>query len=414
VLKTGARGASSGRGHDRFRALLVTSEMALSATLIVGAALLVRTVINLQQADLGFEPKNLYWAPVSLPSRGFEAEATRRAFFTEFAARLRAAPHVRAVSIASVPPGSRAFSVGRFEVEGETPAATPAAASAAASAGAASFTDVNAIDQNFFETMHIPLIEGTLFTDTSSAAGQVIVNAAFARSHWGPGAALGKRVRVADETGGQWLTIVGVAADAQTTGAGLVSTAPFLYTPLGAPSTHEALMIRTDAPVDLAATIRAITKSINQAVPAPQVQSVEDYVQRSIARPRFTMALLTAFTVLALILAAVGLYGVMAYSVAQRTREFGIRMALGAPAARIARSVVQRGVGLAVVGTAIGLCGAYWATRLVATLLYGVAPLDVTSFVVGAVVLLATAILACIVPARRALAVDPVTAIRAE
>jgi predicted permease len=406
TLKAGARGTSSGRGHDRFRAILVTTEMALSATLVVGAALLVRTVINLQHADLGFDPHDLYWVAVSLPKRDFDTDASRRAFFTDFSARMRRAPHVRALTLATVPPGSRAFSVGRFEIEGEAPATR---------GEGMSFTDVNAVDEHFFTTMGIPLVEGTVFTDTSTAAAQVIVNASFARAHWAPGQAVGQRVRVADATEDRpWSTIVGVASDAQTTGAGLVSTAPFLYTPLRGAPPRQSLMIRTDAPVDMAATVRATTKAISPSLPAPEVQSVDDYVRRSIARPRFTMTLLTAFTMLALIMAAVGLYGVMAYSVAERTREFGIRMALGAPSARIARGVELRGVALAVGGAAVGLTGAYWSTRLIASSLYGVAPLDVPSFAVGAGVLVATAVIACIVPARRALAVDPMTAIRAE
>ena len=173
-------------------------------------------------------------------------------------------------------------------------------------------------------------------------------------------------------------------------------------------------MVRTDGSVDLAPAIRRLVKAIDRQVPAPKVESVETYMSRSIARPRFTMVLLTVFTLLALLLAAVGLYGVMSYSVAQRTREIGIRIALGATHRRIANSVVRRGVALALVGVVVGLGAAYWGTRLVATMLYGVAPLDAASFATGAMVLIVTAIAACIVPTRRALAVDPIRAIRAE
>jgi ABC-type antimicrobial peptide transport system permease subunit len=173
-------------------------------------------------------------------------------------------------------------------------------------------------------------------------------------------------------------------------------------------------MIRTDAPVDLAATVRTLTKSISPTVPAPKVESVEAFVARTIAKPRFTMSLLTTFTLLGLILAAVGLYGVMAYSVAQRTREIGIRMALGATQQTIANSVVRRGVTLALLGAVVGLIGAFYGTRLIATLLYGVAPLDLVSFATGAAVLIVTAVAACVVPTRRALAVDPIRAIRAD
>jgi putative ABC transport system permease protein len=166
--------------------------------------------------------------------------------------------------------------------------------------------------------------------------------------------------------------------------------------------------------MDLAGVARALVKSIDPQQTPPEIESTEAVVGRSISGPRFTMLLLTLFTVLALILAAVGLYGVMAYSVAQRTREIGIRVALGATQGRIAKSVVVRGVVLAAVGAAVGLGGAYWGTRLIAKMLYGVAPLDAASFATGAGVLVLTAAVACVVPTRRALAVDPIRAIRAD
>ena len=407
TLKAGALSASHGRGQGRFRSVLVVSEMALTATLIIGATLLVRTVMNLQRANLGFEPKHLYWVTLSLPEKQFTTPASRVAFYNELTARLRAVPHVRELAMTAVPVGSRSFSVGNFEVQGEAPTA---------SSSGTSFIDVNQIDANYLKTMRIPLLEGTFFTDTSDAANQVIINAAFARAHWGPGGALGKRVRVAfkgDPTA-PWSTIVGVAGDAQTTGADISSTAPYLYSPLTTPGRQTTIMVRTDATVDLAATLRQLTKSINSRVPSPKVQSVEGYVARTIAKPRFTMTLLSTFTLLGLILAAVGLYGVMAYSVAQRTREIGIRMALGATQQRIANSVVRRGVLLALAGAAIGLVTAFYGTRLMSQLLYGVAPLDFVSFATGAVVLLLTAVVACVVPTRRALAVDPIRAIRAD
>jgi putative ABC transport system permease protein len=240
------------------------------------------------------------------------------------------------------------------------------------------------------------------------------VNAAFAHKRWAPGGALGKRVRVAYQGQGAWKTIVGVAEDASTMGPGSISTAPFLYRPLSAPGLQTTILLRADNVDDLAGTVRRISKSLDPLLAAPKVEGVEHVVDAAVAGPRFTMLLLTAFTVLALVLAAVGLYGVMAYSVAQRTREIGIRMALGATQSVIARSVVTRGVALAAVGAVLGLGGAYWGTRLIEKMLYGVNKLDAASFAAGAAVLLLTAILACVVPTRRALGVDPIRAIRAD
>jgi len=405
VLKAGALSTSHSRGQGMLRSALVVSEMALTAALVIGATLLVRTVVNLQRANLGFEPKNLYWVSISLPEKPFATAASRAAFYNEFVARFRTTPHVRELAFTSNPPGTRSFAVGTFEIQGEAPTST---------GSGTSFVDNNNIDENYLKTMRIPIVEGTFFTDTSRAANQVLVNAGFAHSHWPPGGSLGKRVRVAYRGEGDWSTIVGVAADAQTTGAGIISTAPYLYSPIRTPARQTTIMVRTDATVDLAGPVRTLVKSIDPSVRTPKVESTEAFIERTIAKPRFTMSLLTTFTLLGLTLAAVGLYGVMAYSVAQRTREIGIRMALGASQRTIANSVLRRGVMLAGLGAAIGLAGAFYGTRLIATLLYGVAPIDAVSFATGAIVLIVTAVVACVVPTRRALAVDPIRAIRAD
>jgi len=404
-LKAGSLSTSSSRGHDRLRSVLVISEMALSATLIVGATLLVRTVVNMQRTDLGFEPKGLYAIRLSFPESRYKEAASRAAFATELKARLRTTRGVKELAFAGTPPGSRNFSVGTFEIDG---------AQAAAKEGGSSFTDVNVIERDFFKLMGIRLVEGTMFTDTSEAANQVIVNAGFARAHWPAGGAIGRRVRIAYQGHGTWMTIVGVASDALTAGPGAVSTAPLLYSSPSEVHQRVALMVRTNGSMDLATTVRQLVKSIDPEMVPPKIESTEEIVSKAIAGPRFTMLLLTTFTLLALLLAAVGLYGVMAYSVAQRTREIGIRVALGATQAAIGKSVVMRGVLLAFVGAALGLGGAYWGTRLIAQMLYGVAPLDVASFATGAIVLVLTAVVACVVPMRRALAVDPIRAIRAD
>ena len=404
-LKAGSLSTSSSRGHDRLRSVLVVSEMALSATLIVGATLLVRTVVNMQRTDLGFEPKGLYAIRLVFPESRYKEASSRAAFANELKSRLRTTRGVKELAFAGTPPGSRSFSVGTFEIDG---------AQSGTSGAGSSFTDVNVIERDFFKLMGIRLVEGTMFTDTSEAANQVIVNAGFARAQWPAGGAVGHRVRVDYQNKRPWMTIVGVASDALTTGPGSVSTAPLLYSSPTEVHERVALMVRTSGSIDLATTVRQLVKSIDPQMPAPKIESSEEIVSKAIAGPRFTMLLLTTFTLLALLLAAVGLYGVMAYSVAQRTREIGIRIALGATQATIGKSVVLRGVLLAFVGAAVGLGGAYWGTRLIAKMLYGVAPLDVASFATGGVVLVLTAVVACVVPTRRALAVDPIRAIRAD
>ncbi|HEX3865251.1 MAG TPA: FtsX-like permease family protein, partial [Gemmatimonadaceae bacterium] len=242
---------------------------------------------------------------------------------------------------------------------------------------------------------------------------QVIVNERFARKQWQGGSPLGKRLRVSQKGDEPWLTIVGVAADAATGGPMMMeSTAPLLYTPAADSDAH-AVLIRANAPAPLLATARSVLHGIDPAL-SPKLESATTIVRDSIATPKFVMTLLTVFTVLALLLAAVGLYGVMAYTVAQRTREIGIRVALGATRSRIARGVVTGGIALAIVGCGLGGAISLWGSKLIEHQLYGVAAHDAASFAAAVVVLLLAAGMACVVPVRRALAVDPMTAIRAD
>jgi putative ABC transport system permease protein len=331
---------------------------------------------------------------------------------TEFVSRLRRVPGVRSAAIATVGPGSRSFTIGRLEVDGET----------APPKGATSFTDVNQVDPGFFATMGIALVEGSTFSDTSAAAHQVIVNAGFAKKHWGDASPLGHRVRIAqndlsgaDEqpaNGEPWLTIVGVAHDAATTGAALESSAPLLYT-ASAATESPIVMVRTNGSALALAPVTGLlgTMGIRRA---PTIQSTEEFLNRSLSGPRFIMLVLSIFTGLALTLTGVGLYGVMAYTVTQQTREIGIRVALGASGSRIARGVLGRGAWLAVVGAALGLVAASWGTKMIENQLHGVTRSDPLSFISGAIVLVLVAVVACVVPTRRALAVDPMTAIRAD
>jgi putative ABC transport system permease protein len=402
-LKAGALSTSHSRRSDRVRSLLVVTEMALSATLIVGATLLVRSVRNMQSTDLGFEPRGLYTVDLDLPNKRYTTAASRATFVASLVSRIEALPGVRSVGLSAVAPGSRSFAIGVFEIEGDAPAPNQGT----------TFVDGNGIDARYFATMGMPLVEGTMFTDTTAAASQVIVNAAFARQHWPVGAAIGHRVRVAYQGEGTWSTIVGVARDASISGPGSQSAAPILYGPIGDVG-RTSIMVRSRPGTDLSTSIHQLVHSLDPAMTPPVVRSMASVAAASIAGPRFTMLLLSIFTVLALLLAAVGLYGVMAYSVIQRTREIGIRVALGAQRSVIARIVVLRGLALALAGAALGLGGAYWATRLLTKLLYGVTPLDGTSFAVGAAVLVIVAVAACLIPTRRALAVDPILAIRAE
>jgi putative ABC transport system permease protein len=279
--------------------------------------------------------------------------------------------------------------------------------------------EVNAVQRGYFATMGIRFAQGGVFTDTSATNRDVIVNESFAKAHWPDESALGKRVRIA-ESGtavpdtATWLRIVGVIRDAQTSGAALESTGPILIRPMSAPTSYPKVLVRTTGDASSLAGARRFPVEMGVSDHEATMISVEVAMAQTIQTPRYTMLLLTIFTVIAVCLTAVGLYGVMAHAVAAETREIGIRVALGASGARIGRSVIARGALLAVAGGVVGLVAAAWGTRLLESQLYGVTRLDATSYAAGATVLLATALAACVVPTRRALAVDPMTAIRAD
>jgi len=399
---SGSRGASAGRGHRRLRSVLVISEMALSAMLVVGAALVVRSLSSLQHTNLGFDPRGLYAIDL-VPRSGVSLTSkSGTAVLDEFAHRVEALPGVRSVTLARAAPGWRYFEVGRFQIDGEPiPPKT-----------ATSFTDVNSVRSNYFATMGIGFREGTNFRDTAAAAHEVIVNEGFARAHWGPGRAVGQRIRVADTDSEPWMTIVGVVNDAMITGPLTASQAPYLYMPIDTVSPAKVVLVRADGGAATLKPAEAIGRQLGMRTVT--IDGTEAFISRSLSEPRFVTMIMSVFGAVGLLLAAVGLFGVMSYTVTQQTREIGIRVALGASSTNVVNNVLVRGAALAVTGAIVGLVLAGWGTKLIETQLHGVQRLDPISYAAGAIVLVGAALVACVVPARRALAVDPMTAIRAE
>jgi len=402
ALKAGAISASQSRHQRRLRSMLVVSEMAVSTVLLVGATLLIRSIIHLQTIDPGFDASRLY--AIQLPLRKqYPNTEGRQAFLADVTGRMRHVGGVEALTVSTAVPGWRSFLIGALQIEGDPLPPT----------GTTSFIDYSRIEPDYFRFMGIRLIEGSTITDTSKAAGQLVVNAGFAKKYWPQGSALGHRLRVVYNGQGDWLTIVGVVGDALTSGLMGDASRPMMY--LAATDSYEpAVLFRVAPNVDPIPSLRALIAQADPRLPSPTVTNVESVMQRSIARPRFTMTLLVTFTVLALVLAAVGLYGVMAYAVAQQTREIGIRIALGATRSTIASSVLRRGVLMATAGAVVGVVGARWASKLLESMLYGVGRTDPLSFAIGVAVLLTTALAACLIPVRRAVAVDPLISIRAD
>lgn len=403
TLKAGTLATSHSRRQNRLRGLLVVSEIALSTTLLVGASLLIRSVMRLQTMDPGFDPRGLYGVAIVLPEKAYATAAAKQRFYAELVTRARAVRGVEGAMMAEGAPPMRNFLIGALQLEGEAPP----------KAGTTAFISYNGVEPDYFRRMGIRILQGTTFSDTSEKSTQVMVNEGFARKFWHGESALGRKLRILFNGKGDWVTIVGVTANAFTSGLTSQATDPLLYMPFQG-RYQPALIVRATPGTSAIATVRSLVPSIDRHLPPPSVTNVEDALLESISGPRFTMLLLAAFTVLALVLAAVGLYGVLAYGVAQRTREIGIRIALGATRKAIARAIVGQGAVLAVCGITIGLAGAFWATKFIDKMLYGVPRGDPYSFAAGALLLFGTAMAACLVPMRRAVSVDPLIAMRAE
>lgn len=402
-LKAGALSTSQSRGQSRLRGLLVVSEIALSTTLLVGASLLVRSVVHLQMTDPGFNAARMYGIQIDLPEKAYKTPAAHRAFYAELVARTRGIAGVESAMMAEGAPPMRNFIIGALQMENDPPPPS----------GTTSFISYNGVQPDYFRSMGIRLVQGTTFSDTTETSKEVIVNEGFARKYWPGQSAIGHRLRFVFNGQGEWRTVVGVASNAFTSGFTWDASDPLLYVPFQG-QYRPALIVRVKPGPNAISSVRSLIPAIDRRLPPPTLTDVEDAMRDSIAAPRFTMLLLASFTILAVVLAAVGLYGVLAYAVAQRTREIGIRIALGATRRAIGRAVMTQGAVLAVSGILVGMAGAFWATKFIDKMLYGVPRSDPYSFAAGALLLLGTAMLACLVPMRRAVSVDPLIAMRAE
>ncbi len=402
----GRTGASVSNG--RFQAALVVVQLALSLTLIVGSGLLVRTFARLRSADLGFCSERVLVARLSgnaLWRHYGESRAARSAFYREVLRRVEALPGVTTVAVANGVPLLTKGNMAQFVTE------------RASSAGTDTVTTVNrrAVSPGYFAALGAPLLRGRALaaTDTEEQPLVAVVNAVMARRLW-PDLAdpVGQRLRNGD---GPWATVAGVVGDMRQKGVDQPG-APEIYFPcdqLWEAATQ--IVVRTAAePNLLAPLLRRELAAINPGVPIVQVETLDGIVARELSPRRLQTVLLAAFAGLALLVAALGLYGVVYYTAARRTREFGIRAALGATRREILAHVLGRNLRLLLPGLALGLGLALALTRLMAGLLYGVAPHDPLTFAAASGLLLVAALLACWLPARRACRVDPIEALRAE
>jgi putative ABC transport system permease protein len=401
-LKEGGKG-SPGIRSNRTHSFLVISEMALALILLIGAGLLVQSFRLLQNVSPGFDPGNTLTMRLPLPESKYDQPGRAAAFIGQVLERVSALPGVKAVGTTTHIP-MRGGNDTYFKIEGR-PFADPNQ----------QVTALNpAISHDYFNAMGIPLVKGRQYTEreTREPAKTVIINETFARTYFPDEDPLGKRL-IIDLGTPATCEIIGVARDIKQFSLQFDAT-PTMYLP-GINSGYPNLVVRTAGdPLAMTSAVRGVVQSIDKDQPLANVRSMEQILENSIAEPRFRTMLLSVFAMLALALAGVGIYGVMSYSVARRTHEIGIRMALGARPNDTIRLVVGQGMTLAVVGVVIGLCGAFGLTRLLSTLLFGISATD--PFIFGGIAMLLTGVaaLACYIPARRATRVDPMQALRCE
>ncbi len=408
ILKS-ARGAGA-LPFSRFSAGLVVAEVAFSLILLVGAALMIRTFANLQAIEPGFEPGGLVAMEVSLPTDKYVGEGSRSAFFEAVRERLAAMPGVSDVAVAAGVFRGGGTHYGTPEVEGGLPSASRAQATIPS----------NYVTPEYFRAMRIPLVAGRTFTE-ADGGDSIVISKGLAHRYWPNGDAVGRGLKLF--ANGQWATVVGVAGDVEGRAGGIASPL-YIYRRLAPPSGNSAslprvrsyatraIIVRTSEPAATVPAMRAAVWALDRNQPIGRVTRVEDLYAEAFAMERFVLQLMSVFGMIAVALTAAGIFGVLSQLVARKTREIGVRMALGARSADILRLILPRGAGLLIIGTALGLIGAAVLTRFLEALLFGVRPVDPVSFGIGTFLLMVITLIACWLPMKRAMRVDPAVALR--
>ena len=409
-LKDGSRGGSDSKQRQRLGRALVAVEIALAVVVVIGAALLIRSFAALRDVDAGFRPENVLAIDLSVPASRYDPTATTR-FYQQLVERLAALPGVRVAAAASDLPPAAGGNNWDIEIAGRPAVPGQAAPS----------PQVRAVTHGYFSALGIGTARGRAFggEDGATSLPVAVINETLAKSVWPNANPIGQQVRFASNL--PWITIVGVSRDVRSMGLS-EPVPPELFLlheqmPTTAGGTERAMyaVLRTETdPLALAAPARRVVRELDPLLAIIGIRSMPQMLDLAVARPRFTMLLLTMFAVVAFTLAAIGVYGIMSYAVKRRTREIGIRMALGARPTDVLRLVVGQGMRLALTGVALGTVGALLATRLLTRLLYGVSPTDPATFVGIALLLAGVAFLASWLPARRAVRTDPTLALREE
>jgi len=405
-LKEGGKNVGGSTGSNRVRSLFVVTQVALALVLLVGAGLLVKSLKRLQAVDTGFNADNLLTVRVSLPMAKYDTDQKRIAFFKQASEQMKAIPGVEAVGAINTPPFTGLYSGTSVDVDGQQ---LPPDRKLK--------TGVCVTDANYFEAMQIPLKLGRLYTaqEATEMRHVVVVNETFVQKNLGGQNPLGHRLTIYMKENNEPSEIIGVVADHKHLGLD-VHVEPVAYWPhpeLVYPGMTLMLRTRGDASA-VAPAARNVIQGLDPQQPIGEISTMETLLATSVARARFSAWLLTVFSFLALVMAAVGIYGVMSYSVLQRTHEIGVRMALGAQRLDVLGLMVRKGILLGAAGVVVGLVASFALTRLIATLLFDVTATDTATFVIVSVGLFLVTLFACYVPARRATKVDPLKALRYE
>ncbi len=406
-LRDGGRGTAGNRRAHRTRNLLVVAEVALAMVLLVGAVLLLQTFVRLLNVDAGFRPEGVLTVEVSLPRTAYPPPAAAD-FFDRVTARLAGVPGVQGVAVTSGVPLSGAENLRQVTIAGR-PKPDP---------GRELIADYRVVTAAYFKVMGIPQLAGQTLPSTviGNPSPAVLVNSTMAATSWPGQDPIGRRIKLTSfDQDSPWHIVVGVVGDTRQTGLDS-SLRPQVYVEQRVDPGQQMIVLIKAAgdPLGFAPVARAAVLESDRNQPVGRIRPMTEVVAESVSNRRFTMALVGAFAVLAFALSLVGLYAVVSHSVAERTQEMGVRLALGASPTSLLRLVLSEGLALTGIGIVLGVVGALIVTRFMAALLYGVAPSDALTLVVVAALLIASATAGCLVPARRAMRVDPVSVLRAE
>ena len=408
TLKEGGRGSVAG-GGNRIRAGLIVAEVAISLVLLIGAGLLINSFLRLRNVDPGFRSNNLLTMRVSLPASKYNDLAKRAAFYTEINRRLENVAGVKSSAVITNLPLYFQSNSDNISIEGR-PDPPP---------NQQPIINTRVISPKYFETMGIPLLSGRQLTDqdTDDSPNVTVISETMARRYWPGENPIGKRIAFGrPERDEDWIQIVGITGDVRQSDL-ITEIKPQMYVSYQQIGffVPRDLVVKTDVdPMSMAATVRKTIWEIDKDQPVSNIRTMDQIASESVAQQRFSMLLFAIFAGVAMLLAAVGIYGVMSYSVAQRRGEFGIRMALGAQKRDVLKLTIGKGLKLVLLGVVFGLAGAFALTRLMSSLLFGVGATDPATFAAISLVLVGVGLLASYIPARRATKLDPIVALRYE